>query len=77
MTGSLVMALTIKMQEEKMVVMSMEGRIPPGDCARCFCQLWLEYLNYVDQLLQHNHKCSIATYHYQIQQAATLLIKKI
>jgi proline dehydrogenase len=34
------------------------------------------YLNYVDQLLQHHQKCSIATHHHQIQQGAKLLIQK-
>ena len=34
------------------------------------------YLNYVDQLLSENHKCSIATHHNKIQQEATKLIKK-
>lgn len=34
------------------------------------------YLNYVDQLLSKNHKCSIATHHNKIQQEVTKLIKK-
>lgn len=34
------------------------------------------YLNYVDQLLSKNHKCSIATHHYEIQQETTKLIQK-
>ncbi|MEH6537231.1 MAG: proline dehydrogenase family protein [Psychroserpens sp.] len=34
------------------------------------------YLNYVDQLLSKNHKCSIATHHNEIQQEVTKLIKK-
>lgn len=33
------------------------------------------YLDYVDQLLSSNHKCSIATHHNKIQQEATKLIK--
>jgi proline dehydrogenase len=34
------------------------------------------YLNYVDQLLSKNHKCSIATHHNEIQQEVTKLIRK-
>lgn len=34
------------------------------------------YLNYVDQLLSKNHKCSIATHHYEIQQETIKLIQK-
>ncbi|MUP37060.1 proline dehydrogenase family protein [Labilibaculum euxinus] len=34
------------------------------------------YLDYVDQLLSKNHKCSIATHHHEIQQEAKLLIDK-
>ena len=34
------------------------------------------YLNYVDQLLSKNHKCSIATHHNEIQQEVTKLVKK-
>lgn len=33
------------------------------------------YLNYVDQLLSQNHKCSIATHHHEIQQEAKKLIQ--
>ena len=33
------------------------------------------YLNYVDQLLSKNHKCSIATHHYEIQQETIKLIQ--
>lgn len=34
------------------------------------------YLNFVDQLLSKNHKCSIATHHYEIQQETIKLIQK-
>ncbi len=34
-----------------------------------------EYLNYIDQLLSKNHKCSIATHHDYIQKEAVKLIK--
>ncbi|MDM8161158.1 proline dehydrogenase family protein [Labilibaculum sp. K2S] len=34
------------------------------------------YLDYVDQLLSKNHKCSIATHHHEIQQEAKILIDK-
>ncbi|WP_435262037.1 proline dehydrogenase family protein [Tenacibaculum sp. nBUS_03] len=34
------------------------------------------YLNYIDQLLSKNHKCSIATHHNEIQQEVTKLIRK-
>ena len=33
------------------------------------------YLNYVDQLLSKNHKCSIATHHYEIQQETIKFIQ--
>lgn len=33
------------------------------------------YLNYIDQLLSKNHKCSIATHHYEIQQETIKLIQ--
>src|SRR5690606_15732679 len=33
------------------------------------------YLNYVDQLLSKNHKCSIATHHHEIQQETKKLIQ--
>lgn len=33
------------------------------------------YLNYIDQLLMQNHKCSIATHHNEIQQEAKKLIQ--
>lgn len=33
------------------------------------------YLNYVDQLLSQNHKCSIATHHHEIQQEAKKLVQ--
>jgi proline dehydrogenase len=34
------------------------------------------YIDYVDQLLQNNHSCSIATHHHQIQQETKRLITK-
>lgn len=34
------------------------------------------YLNYVEKLIANKHKCSIATHHYKIQQAAKALIDK-
>ncbi len=38
-------------------------------------ELDMVYLNYVDQLLSLNHKCSIATHHHEIQQEAKRLIQ--
>ncbi|EMY60166.1 proline dehydrogenase family protein [Leptospira terpstrae] len=34
------------------------------------------YLDYVEQLISQNHKCSIATHHHKIQQEAKALIEK-
>lgn len=38
-------------------------------------QLDTTYINYVDQLLSNNHKCSIATHHDEIQQEVAALIR--
>lgn len=48
---------------------SKELAMPRGE------QLDEVYLEYVDQLLSRNHKCSIATHHEKIQQKATELIR--
>lgn len=49
---------------------------PPGHSISRGEELDTVYLDYVEQLISQNHKCSIATHHHRIQQETKAIIER-